>query len=131
VFGSAPEESVVEGDGTHYPDYTSYRWGGFEFRDMVETPDGKPRAEYFQPSYAVITADSENGIALVAEFDVAIGDRIDDVRALDPDEEIKRGDGSILFVFGKDRTGDEYAVCVNVAADGTVSEIDYRLYTEI
>ncbi|MDJ1113989.1 hypothetical protein [Microbacterium dauci] len=139
AFGSAPEESVLEGDGTHFPDYTSYRWGGFELRDMVETEDGKPRAEYVQPSYAVITAERENGVALVAEFNLVIGSSIEEVRALEPDSEFERSDGTVRLFLESERNGfsapevvnGEYALAIGAEEDGAVYEIIYLPYSEL
>lgn len=137
VFGAEPSESLVEGDQTHFPDYTSYNWDGFALRDMIPSEGGKSRDEYFTPSYASITANEVNGIAVVGEFGLAVGLSVDDVRALDPDEEIEMSDGTPRFFFATDRDDDAvedevYGYSPWVETDGSaVVQITYRPYSEL
>lgn len=140
AFGSEPSESVYEGDGSHFPDYTSYDWEGFLFRDMIVTEDGKPRDEYFVPSYVSVTANEVGDVAVTPEFDLAIGLTADDVRALGPDEEVEMPDGEPRFFFAIDRADgpeddaelDGYSPWVNTdPADETVVSITYRPWSEL
>lgn len=139
VFGTAPDESITEGDGTHFPDYTSYRWGGFSLFDMIETDGGKPRTEYWQPSYAEFTVGAESGVALTAESGLTVGTSIDDVRALGPDEEVELSDGRVRIFFGTERDGfdtaeggeGEYALIIGAVEEGAVDEIIYRPFSRL
>lgn len=136
AFGSEPSESVYEGDGTHFPDYSSYVWEGFMFRDMIVTEEGKPRDEYFVPSYVMVTANAVGDIAVTPEFDLAIGLTADDVRSLGPDREIEAEGGEPHFFFAIDREegpeDDAYSLWVNTdPADETVVSITYRPWSEL
>lgn len=136
AFGFEPSESVYEGDGTHFPDYSSYVWEGFMFRDMIVTEDGKPRDEYFVPSYVSVTANAVGDVAVTPEFDLAIGLAADDVRALGPDREIEVEGGDPRFFFAIDRADgpedDAYSLWVNTdPADETVVSITYRPWSEL
>ncbi len=137
AFGSEPSESVYEGDGSHFPDYTSYMWDGFTYFDMIPTEGGKSRDEYFIPSYVTITGADVGDVAITPEFDLAIGLTADEVRALGPDRELEMPDGDPRFFFAIDRADgpeddaslDGYSPWVNTdPADGTVVSISYRPY---
>lgn len=137
AFGSEPSESVYEGDGSHFPDYTSYMWDGFTYFDMIPTEGGRSRDEYFIPSYVTITGADVGDVAITPEFDLAIGLTADEVRALGPDRELEMPDGEPRFFFAIDRADgpeddaslDGYSPWVNTdPADGTVVSISYRPY---
>lgn len=141
AFGVEPSTSTIEGDGTHFPDYTSYDWDGFAFRDMVAADGGKPRDEYFQPSYVQITSKAVGDIAVTPEFDLQVGMPSDEVRSLGPDEEVAAADGSPRFFFAIDRsfdddvenpTPEEYALWVRTdPTDQTVTAITYRPHSAL
>lgn len=140
AFGAEPSESVYEGDGTHFPDYTSYDWEGFMFRDMIVSEGGKSRDEYFVPSYLMITTNAVGDVAITPEFDLAIGLTADEVRALGPDREIEMPDGEPRFFFAIDRINgtqgdselDGYSPWVNTdPADETVVSITYRPWSDL
>lgn len=140
AFGSEPSESVYEGDGSHFPDYTSYDWEGFMFRDMIVTEEGKPRDEYFVPSYVMTTVNAVGDVAITPEFDLAIGLTADEVRALGPDREVEMPDGEPRFFFAIDRADgpeddaelDGYSPWVNTdPADETVVSITYRPWSDL
>ncbi|SDG55345.1 hypothetical protein [Microbacterium sp. 77mftsu3.1] len=137
AFGSEPSESVYEGDGTHFPDYTSYTWDGFTYFDMIPTEGGKSRDEYSIPSYVTMTGQAVDGVTVTPEFDLAIGLTADEVRALGPDKELAMPDGEPRFFFAIDRADgagengelDGYSPWVDTdPADETVVSISYRPY---
>lgn len=105
AIGSEPVEDLQEGDGSHFPDYTVWSWPGLEFGSMVETPDGKPRSEYNAPAWVRFSANEVGGVDVIAEFDLAIGMSVDEVRAAGPDEEFASPyeDGP-RFIFADDRS---------------------------
>ena len=143
AFGAEPALSVYPGDTTHFPDYTTYDWGGFALYDMIVSEDGKPRDEYITPSWATISANERNGVTLVPEFGLAIGETADAVRASGPDDEWPMpGDrGELRFVFDIERTDvltpdgpvqeSSYSVFVDTGIDSTVTEITYRPFSRL
>ncbi|WP_405374742.1 MULTISPECIES: hypothetical protein [unclassified Microbacterium] len=139
AFGDAPEEGVVEGDGTHFPDYSSYSWGGFQFLDMIPSEGGKARAEYFVPSYVILTSNSTGAVTVTPEFDLAIGLSADEVRALGPDEENEPTASNgprFFFATERQRPADDLAYEYSAWVDtdpGTeeVTTITYRPYSEL
>lgn len=141
AFGAEPAESIYEGDGTHYPDYTSYAWDGFTLRDMIETEGSVPRSQYSMPSFAVLEANEVSGVALTPEFGLSIGQTAEEVSALGPDREAERSDGSWFFAFLADEDGedveddpgtDDYSLWVSTdPGDETVTSITYRLHSEL
>ncbi len=134
AFGAAPAIDLQEGDRTHYPDYTVYEWDGLLFFDMVEG-DGKPRDEYMQPSYLLVTADAVGDVGIVPEFGLGIGLTADEVRALGPDEEWdERENGwSLSFLFARERSSFDdltYSVIADTGRDGdAVGTITYLMFT--
>lgn len=140
AFGAEPSESIYEGDGTHFPDYTSYTWDGFTYFDMIPTEGGKSRDEYFVPSYVTVTGADVSGVAVTPEFDLAIGLTADEVRALGPDREVEMSDGEPRFFFAIDRINgtqgdaelDGYSPWVNTdPVDETVVSITYRPWSDL
>ena len=141
LLDAPPIESIIEGDGTHYPAYTSYRWDGFGLRDMIEAPGGKPRAESFRPSYVEITGDAAAAVAITPEFGVRIGMTQDEVRALGPDSEFDFSEYEAMesdafrFIFGMDRADDDppgYTAWVTTDDGGqAVAEILYIPYSDL
>lgn len=141
AFGAEPALAVRRGDTTHFPDYTIYDWGGFRLYDMIVTEDGKSRDEYPTPTFASIHANELNGVTVVPEFGLAIGETADAVRASGPDDESPLLDGVLRFSFEIDRThilseGDavqelSYSVFVDTAADSTVAEIAYAPFSRL
>lgn len=139
AFGSEPVESYTEGDGTHFPDYTSYSWEGFDLLDMVAAEGGKSRSEYFQPSYVILSAAQSGGVDLTPEFDLRVGMSVEEVRALEPDTEAETADGDPRLFFAVDRTDisedaspRSYSVWVITDDTGSkAAEIIYRPYLEL
>ncbi|MFI8633148.1 hypothetical protein ACIGEP_11185 [Microbacterium sp. NPDC077663] len=140
AFGAEPSQSIYEGDGTHFPDYTSYMWDGFTYFDMIPTEGGKSRDEYFIPAFVTITGADVGDVAITPEFDLAIGLTADEVRALGPDREVEMPEGEPRFFFAIDRADapeddaelDGYSPWVNIdPADETVVSITYRPYSEL
>ncbi len=82
VFGADPVVTVIEGDGTHSPDYSVSTWDGVSFVDAVDL--GQAREDYVLPAYMEYTAAQARGIALTTVAGVSVGDATSDVRALGP-----------------------------------------------
>jgi len=144
AFGGDPTVGFIQGDGSHYPDYTLWEWPGFALAGMVETEDGKPREEYARPSFVSLTANSLGEISLTPEFGLRIGMSADDARASGPDleEDFREYDGGVRFVYGMDRGAfpteegmpatPSYAVFAETGPDGaTIERIDYSLWSEL
>jgi hypothetical protein len=105
AFGSDPVEGVQEGDGSHFPDYTVWAWPGFEFASMVEAPGGKTREEYDGPAWVRISENTVAEVDVTAEFGLAIGMSVDDVRAAGPDDEYpSRFEDGLVFILAQDRS---------------------------
>lgn len=133
AFGSAPEEDLQEGDQTHFPDYTLWRWPGFELGAMVETPDAKSRDEYPAPGFATLTANTVGAVEIVAEYELAIGAPVDVARAAVPDNEfpspVTEGprliidqDRSTIIEPGESPT---VSIIVEVDGEGEIATIRY------
>lgn len=141
AFGAEPALSVSYGDTTHFPDYTMYDWGGFRLYDMIATEDGKSRDEYSIPTWVTISANEVNGVAIVPEFDLAIGATAEEVRALGPDDETSFPGGELRFFLEIERTDFlspdgpvtelSYSVFADTAADSTVAEITYWPFSRL
>ena len=135
AFGFEPAIELKEGDGTHFPDYTVWRWSSFAFGSMVETPGNKTRDEYAGPAWVEYEANTVAGVELRAEFGLAIGTTAADARAAGPDDEYPLRDSTgVRFVFADDRSfvpedGGRPQVSVVADADdadGTIVKIAYR-----
>lgn len=124
AFGAEPELGVQPGDGTHFPDYTSYDWAGFTLYDMVFVEGDKPRDEYSMPTWISIRANEVAGVAVAPEFALAIGAPADAVRSNGPDDEWPMpGDGAVRFVFDIDRTD-------FLSPDGAVEDLSYSVFAD-
>jgi hypothetical protein len=128
AFGSAPTEGFEEGDADHYA-YRLYEWEGFVFADVALGEGNRPREEVDAPTYGSFSAGTVGDVEIEAEIDLAIGQRVADVRAAGPDRE--SADAPPVFFFGEDRSTfyadgvRQYGV--RVETDGSaVTSITYR-----
>lgn len=135
AIGTDPEERVDEGDGNHFPDYAVWAWPGLEFGSMVETDDGIGRDEYAAPAWVRFTANEVEAVEVSAEFGLAVGMSVEDVRAAGPDLEYPspNADGP-RFIFAEERSagqaGDssqQVSVIVDADEDSGVVMIAYQL----
>ena len=126
LFGTAPEEDFVNGDSERWA-YDVYVWDGFRFYDVFLSPGSKPRDQIPAPTYAAITGVSDEDVELVDEFGIAVGDPIEDARALGPISETTSPDGAVRLIFGADRgtfyTDGERDFRAFVDADPSGSEV--------
>lgn len=139
AFSSDPVEGVQEGDGSHFPDYTVWAWPGFELASMVEAPGAKTRDEYADPAWVRISENTVAEVDVTAEFGLAIGMSVDDVRAAGPDDEYpSRFEDGLVFIFAQDRSispsGDDaqpqrVSVFVYAAEPDGIYRIVYRYDT--
>ena len=140
AFGSEPTVGLIEGDGSHFPDYTVWEWPGFALASMIESEDGKPREEYARASYVTLTATAVGDVTLTPEFGLWVGMPVDEARAAGPDlEEDHRDDagGGLWLVYGKDRVDPDlvlppYSVFAETGPDGaTIERIEYDVWSEL
>lgn len=87
AFGQAPVESFRAGDTERYA-YRVYTWDDFQFFDVALGEGNRPRAEVYAPTYASYSANKVDGVEIVGEFDVSIGESTADVVAAGPDATI-------------------------------------------
>jgi hypothetical protein len=130
LFGADPTEGFEEGD-THFYAYRLYEWDGFRLADVALGEGNRPRPEVDSPTYAQITANEIGDVALVAEFDLAIGLSADEVEALGPDAGPVEAAGTQTYYFAEDRSTfyadgvRDFPVTVTVEG-GEVTAITYR-----
>lgn len=136
AIGSEPDQGLQEGD-SHFPDYAVWSWPGLDFGSMVETPEGKSRAEYNAPAWVRFSANEVGGVDVIAEFDLVIGMSVDEVRACGPDEEFASPyeDGP-RFIFADDRSQDDpqpqqVSVIVDADDDDGVVRIAYQYASKL
>ncbi len=139
AFGFEPEIGLQEGDGTHFPDYTVWRWDSFTLGSMVETPGAPLRDEYSSPAWLEFEANSVGDVELRADVGLEIGMTAAEVRAAGPDREypVPNSPG-VRFIFTDESStapDDGQRLLASVVAeaddaDGTVVNISYRVLAD-
>lgn len=127
AFGVEPNIGLQEGDGTHFPDYTLWRWSSFQLASMVEEPGSKSRTEYSAPAWVEFSSNFVGDVEIRAEFGLAIGTTVAEARAAGPDDEFPMSPGDELrLIFAEDRSisssDHERRPRVSVIADGDADE---------
>jgi len=128
TFGVEPELSTESGD-SHFYAYTVYSWDGFHFYDVLLGPGNRPRDQVDTPTRVSFTADEVDGVEVVAEFGLEIGQTIAEVQALGPDTGPTGTPPA--FWFGTDRStfysdGVRSFGALAITDGERVVEIDYR-----
>lgn len=131
LFGTEPTEDFQNGDAENWA-YDIYIWDGFRFYDVFLGDGGRSRSEVPAPTFVSITGPTPGEVGIVDEFGVSVGDTMDEVRALDPTDEVKLSDGRVRLALGKGR-GSFYsdgrrafnAFVESDAAGTTVASITY------
>lgn len=134
AFGEEPIVAVIAGDGTHYPDYTSYTWGGFTFFDWVDA-GGKPRGEYMLPAFVQIVTADVDGIELRTDEGLQVGSPIADVIALEPTFSFPGYEVGEEFYFLDAPPSDQSSVsgpAIRVVVEGdVVTQVGYTYWSNI
>lgn len=122
AFGEAPVESFREGDSETYA-YRVYTWDDFQFFDVALGEGNRPRAEVYAPTFASYSANDVDGVEIVGEFDISIGESAADVEAQGPDATVGQ---QRQFEVARDRqfhtTGTpEYAVVAYVQNSAVIA----------
>jgi hypothetical protein len=79
AFASEPTISEKPGDGSHFPDYTVYAWGGFEFSDAIDLQ--RPRDEYGFATTVFSSASAVNEVEITTESGIGVGSTFEEVIA--------------------------------------------------
>lgn len=130
AFGPAPVPGVREGDGSHYPDYDTYDFGGFVYGTAVGI--SKPRTEEFLPSWVNVTTRAPiNGVSIYTVDGLHVGTPLEQVLALLADPGLTRPawQGTAYLFDPVDPTRNSNTVSLVVDESGVVVLIDAPRYS--